>query len=82
MSNKINEAIEEVESVVEMELGLENKPNVQAGFVEVRLLISSELGAVNEVIKLPRNRLKNFKVLGFVDDNPDAVAYAKTLVQK
>lgn len=47
--------------------------------IEVRILTRCQLGAANEVTSIPSAALAGLKSLGYVDDHPDAVAFAKSL---
>lgn len=48
-------------------------------FVEVRVLTLCQLGVANDVAEVPKGSLPGLKSLGYVDDHPDAVAFAKSL---
>lgn len=48
-------------------------------FVEVRVLTMCQLGLANDVAEVPKGSLAGLKSLGYVDDHPDAVAFAKSL---
>lgn len=48
-------------------------------FVEVRVLTLCQLGVANDVAEVPKGSLAGLKSLGYVDDHPDAVAFAKSL---
>lgn len=47
--------------------------------VEVRVLTLCQLGVANDVAEVPKGSLPGLKSLGYVDDHPDAVAFAKSL---
>jgi hypothetical protein len=50
--------------------------------VEVRLLVDSPLGKINDVVSVAGHELQSLKEHGYVDDHPDAVAYAKSLKEQ
>ncbi len=47
--------------------------------VFARVLQACAYGAINAVAEVPADEIKAAKADGLVDDNPDAVAYAKSL---
>jgi hypothetical protein len=53
--------------------------NGEEQFVEVRVLTLCQLGVANDVVEVPTDSLSGLKSLGYVDDHPDAVAFAKAL---
>lgn len=67
---------------------MENQPSIppvdpdeqgEEQFVEVRVLTLCQLGVANDVAEVPKGSLPGLKSLGYVDDHPDAVAFAKSL---
>jgi hypothetical protein len=50
-----------------------------SGDTEVRVLCTCQYGAPDEVATLSGGDLSDALAAGLVDDNPEAVAYAKTL---
>lgn len=47
--------------------------------IEVRVLSLCQLGVANDVVEVPKAAVEGLKSLGYVDDHPEAVAYAKSL---
>lgn len=50
-----------------------------AEIVEVRVLTLCQLGVANDVVEVPGAAVEGLKSLGYVDDHPESVAYAKSL---
>lgn len=47
--------------------------------IEVRVLTLCQLGVANDVVEVPKAAVEGLKSLGYVDDHPEAVAFAKSL---
>ncbi|HQR22394.1 MAG TPA: hypothetical protein PKV98_16120 [Burkholderiaceae bacterium] len=54
------------------------KTPVTAAVVAVRVLSACALGPVNAVVDLTQDEAEHWKAAGVVDDDPDAVAYARS----
>lgn len=48
--------------------------------VKVRVLQSCRFGGADDVVEVDSAELASAKDLGFVDDDPEAVAYAESLI--
>jgi len=51
-----------------------------SAFVQVRVLCDCQYGSCDGVAMVDRAQLAQAKMLGLVDDHPDAVAYAASLI--